>query len=504
MNASIYCLFLSLLLMPTFPSGLLHAQDNTNPSTNLLQAPDDVEIASISIDVSEAVNAIVERSAGDRAALLKDLDQLIVSETNSVRKFVLLLEVVKVARKTCDLNLFVVSMERLEEGYAFHTTPLWVESIFEFSRTIREPFDQLRLLSHRAMAVRRSIEENEFSTANRLSLISMTGIPKEHKQSAIEASQSLKRLVKTRKRLHERYVSKMVAIIDHPDDASLNLECGLYEWLILNDRSSGQSHLRKSNDQRFTTILDLEEKDAKSTQEVRELAGHWWKISSELDNEYLVPAMRVATESYETIVDQVSGVDQLLAETRIKKFSDESLIRAVKVDMLRKDFPRIIQQGEYQASTQRIVLNKALGSNCLFQYHVPAYYDLEYQIQRQNGDWGLAFPFTYFQRRIVFSAAGSRGPFPGLHGGTKHFESRFGGSHGLDDKHSYNVLIRIRPNRVDSYLDGIRISTMSNPRTANVGDLTYLPAHIRESDGPALVDYWGILIIHSALLTEYW
>ena len=186
---------------------------------------------------------------------------------------------------------------------------------------------------------------------------------------------------------------------DSPDDSQANLAIAKYHCFVKGDWATGLKYLKKGDNIMLKALAERELQNPADAKTRSELAAAWWDAVKVVDAQHRAAVQSHAAEWYEKALPELTGLQKLAAEQRIKQAQAAGeatakpiIKRGRTVDLVKLFDPkRDVIRGTWKAEKGALIHESMhLWPRVQFPYHPPAEYDIKVTFSQSKLRHGIA------------------------------------------------------------------------------------------------------------------
>ncbi len=491
---------LALLLLLTTAS-LLPA--NFVSGQAKLPIPNKANLAAIQPLMNEVAKTIIEQHPKGSDAPIAAILAIAATETDPTKKYAVLQQALNTAIKSGLADSALKTTEAVETAFQTEPYVLRFDMIKQILPNLSSGPEKLNLLGLMLEAARDATEVQDYKTAEDACAIVLRNLPKAQLRESLACITKLRESIQIQKSLDANYVKAMRRLGEVPDDAESHAIAGKYTFFTLDDPQQALQHFEESKDPALEAIATLEEISAPTKDQLRSLADLWWNLSTKEPQIYQTHAVKRAAYWYMKFVDELNGVDKALALSRIEASYTSDRLPFIQHNLLRPGLRRDVANGTVNESQGVLTLHASAISYCQFIFAPPDNYDVEYHFTRTSWQYGVFFNFPCQKRPCTWSHNGTAyGASGGFHAFPSQPNVRNWATVNIADGKSSTLLLKIRTDRFQCFLDGTLIADVRDPFQPNFAKPNDTIHPTWSQTYLAVGDYWGNLTVTKAVLTE--
>lgn len=225
------------------------------------------------------------------------------------------------------------------------------------------------------------------------------------------------------KREQDRYEQYQTVLLRKPFDPTANHHVGKYECFVLGNWRRGLPYLTKSSDEMIANAAKLDLASPTTPQDIAAVADAWWQVSEKKQATNQLRIQQRAVMWYEKEYKQLDGLTKILADKRMKTFSESggsrSLLRPEKTtDLLASAQTRgRAIKGKWSHVNGELLVES--GDRTIYAFdHKPASDDYEVIVEftRHGGRLGFGLVLQVDNKPFLFQLSGGDGDKVGISG----------------------------------------------------------------------------------------
>ncbi len=475
-------------------------------SQGLLEVPEQERLVANELIVQEAVQSLASSLERGSEKYVSTMTALAASEPEPARKYLVLKQLMDEAIKSGRIDSTLNAIVALSSTFNLPRYRLRIDAISKLVVDKKVTIDRTQCVGLLITAIRDSIENRDLVTARKGYDVALREIPKEAKKEYTPCFSKLRRAIDEHESLtRERDLIRKQLNFDENDPVS-NAAMGRFCILIEGDIEGCKMFFARSQNPKLEEISALESAELLQPDKQRRLGDLWWEFSESQPKECRRRPQERAAIWYLKCIDSMQGVDHAILKTRIETAALVDRCQFAKHDLLSPKLKRRIVNGVFDERKRQLTLNPSVSSLCQFALVLPEEYDLEYKFTRSAGRWGLYFTFPARGREYAWHNGGHESPMGGFSGFTEQ-ESKGAAPYltpvSIPDNSPQTLLIKIRANTFQCFLDGKCVSEVRDPFRPEIGRPNDQSEFFNLKPRLSVGDYWGTLEIISAIVTEY-
>ncbi len=483
-------LLLLLTAIATLPANFLYAQAK-------LPIPNQPDIASIQPQMDEVAKTIIAQHPKGSDAAVKAIIAIGATETDPAKKYAVLQVALKTAIESALAASAFTTIESIESAFEVEHYLIRFDMIKRILPKIDAESEKLSLLGLMLEAARDASQAQDYDVAQEACGLVVRNLPTAQRKEALPCVTQMRESIQFRKSLDINHAEAVKRLHEAPDDPDANTIVGKYTFFMLDNLQQALPHFAKSKVPDLESIAALEDQAAPSKDQLRSLADLWWNVSAKELHKYRMSAIKRAAFWYSTLVDELNGVEKAVALSRIEASYQSERTPFIRHNLMRPRTHQVVVNGAINDAQETLSLSPSVNSHCQFVVATTDNYDIEYHFMRTGGRWGLAFTFPFHNRSFSWH-----------HGGAEKREGWFvaspqanvknAGPLEITDGKPHVLLLKIRTNRFQCFLDGTLVSEVRDPLDPNI-------AQANDPTQPYLEvrDYWANLTVTKAILTDF-
>jgi hypothetical protein len=343
---------------------------------------------------------------------------------------------------------------------------------------------------------------DDFSTISRVESLLQRGISAiSDPELATEVKNHIRDMA-TLRELSAKMASAQAKLKASPSDPATNLLVGSYLCFQRGQWEKGLPLLAKSSDADLKSCASIEAAQPTAPDDILKLADRWYGIATKLAARDRPGAMLHAAVLYSTALPNLTGLQKLAIEKRLSEMPP--LRRLRRVDLLELFDPATsIVKGSWRMADQGLTTESNESSRIDFSYEPPEEYDFR-----------IAFTLSHVEGAIAQICSHNSHPFMYQLGGWDNTVAAYEVVNGVPGSRNpsarrkdrwltkgvhYVSVVKVRRDRIESYLDGQLVTSLKTDYT----DMTLDPSwQLSHSSAIGIGAYKDTVLFESAEIIE--
>ena len=478
-------------------------------SQELLEVPVKEELVASELIVHEVAQSLASSLERGSEKYLAAMIALAASEPEPARKYLVLNQLMEEAIKSGSVDSTLKAIDALASTFNLPRYRLRIAAISKLVSDKKKTIDSVQCVGLLISAIRNAIENKDLVTARIGYEVAIREIPKEARKQNTPCFSKLKRAIDQHESLIRESDLVKKQLNSDENDPVANAAMGRFCILVGDDIDGSKKYFARSQDPKLEEISALESLELLQPDKQRRLGDLWWQFSNSQPEECRRRPQERAAIWYRKCIDSTRGVDHEILKSRIETATLVDRCQFARHDLMLPKLKRRIDNGVFDERKKQLTLNPSAGSLCQFYLALPDEYDLEYKFTRRSGEWGMFFTFPARGREYAWHNGGHKSPntnkggFSGFNDPIVEGDSSNLTAVSIQDNAPHTLLIKVRANMFQCFLDGKCVSEVREPFAPKIVNPIGQPPPPTNVPRLAIQDYWGTLEIISAVVIEY-
>lgn len=242
---------------------------------------------------------------------------------DAATRFVSLRESARHATEAGEYVFALTALDLLDGWFRAETSPLRMEVLARAQRVARDDEAFLFLAEAYLGVVAGALQEDQYEIARTALQRAGTAAMRVRERELANHARSMMPMVREAEQRYAAVAAAKVTLQARPDDPQANLLLGRHEALGKGNWGTGLPYLAKAGSDPVAAVAQTDLADPQVEESIRALADAWYDLAqAERDEIAKAGLLQRAAYHYKRIVDELSGLQQVMAKRRIQEAED--------------------------------------------------------------------------------------------------------------------------------------------------------------------------------------
>lgn len=338
------------------------------------------------------------RAEEQRAFAKKLLEQALQTKDDPTSQYVLLKEAIAMAAKGGDVKVAFSACGELAERFEVALIGEQIAAAGPLATLALEPDDRKLLFDACLDMVDGAVATDDFDAAGEaMNIADRIAVRLRDVPMTTRAKQKRAEMAIAKREFGET-AAALAKLKDSPDDSQANLAVAKYHCFVKGDWATGLKYLKKGDNIMLKSLAERELQNPTDAKTQSDLAAAWWDAVKVVDAQHRAAVQSHAADWYEKALPELTGLQKLAAEQRIKQAQAAAeatakpiVKRGRVVDLIKLFDPkRDVIHGKWKAEKGALIHESMhLWPRVQFGYHPPEEFDLKVTFSQEKLRHGI-------------------------------------------------------------------------------------------------------------------